>query len=72
MFIVRIWREARESEGDPPEWRGSIEHVKTGERRYVKQLDEVVGFIAGYWRDETRISARRLRLTQWLTKWKRM
>jgi len=46
VFIVRIWCERREIEGRMPTWRGMIEHVPSGERRYFKDLDEIHGFIA--------------------------
>jgi hypothetical protein len=42
VFILRVWRETREIEGAAPEWRGVIEHVPSGERRYFKNLDELV------------------------------
>ncbi len=46
VFIVRVWREQREIEGAMPTWRGMIEYVPSGERRYLKDLDEIRGFIA--------------------------
>jgi hypothetical protein len=48
VFIVRIWREAREIEGRLPEWRGMIESVQSGERRYVRNLTDIIAFIAPY------------------------
>jgi len=47
-FIVRIWREPREIEGMAPEWRGLVERVGKGERRYFRHLEELVGFMQGY------------------------
>jgi hypothetical protein len=47
-FIVRIWIEPREIEGETPLWRGVIEHVGSGERRYIKHLKELEEFIAIY------------------------
>jgi hypothetical protein len=47
-FIVRVWLEPREIEGAKPKWRGSIEHVNSGEQRYLKSLEEVTDFIASY------------------------
>ena len=47
-FIVRIWREPREIEGLAAEWRGLIERVGSGERRYFQRLDELVSFMQGY------------------------
>ncbi len=72
VFILRIWREPREIEGAELEWRGVIEHVPTGERRYFNELNDVVDFLRPYlqqmghkpvfyWR-------LRQRLKQWLNK----
>lgn len=44
-FIVRVWLEHREIKDAPVAWRGSIEHVASGKTRYLKDLDEIVGFI---------------------------
>jgi hypothetical protein len=48
VFIIRIWCETREVKGAAPAWRGAIECVENGERRSVKNLDEIVSFIAPY------------------------
>lgn len=46
-FIVRIWREPREIDDAASEWRGMIEHVESGERRYFREchggLDQRLG-----------------------------
>jgi hypothetical protein len=47
-FIVRFWHETREIKGKNPEWRGVIEHVLTGERRHLDNLEEIPKFIAPY------------------------
>ena len=47
-FIVRIWREPREIEGEAAEWRGLIERVGSGDRRYFQRLAELVSFMQGY------------------------
>jgi hypothetical protein len=44
-FVVRIWREPREAPDACPLWRGMIEHVMTGRRRYLSDLTEVTEFI---------------------------
>ena len=41
VFIVRVWLERREIEGVAAEWRGVVEHVPSGERRYLKDLDDL-------------------------------
>lgn len=48
VFIVRIWGEPREIAGAAPEWRGVIEQIPGGERRYLKELDDIVAFIGSY------------------------
>ena len=49
VFIVRIWVEPCESGHDRvPEWRGSIEHVPGGERRYFHNLRAIRAFIVPY------------------------
>ncbi len=40
-FVVRIWREP----GDPPAWRGSIQHVQSGHKCYFQSLDRPIAFI---------------------------
>ena len=47
-FIVRIWLEHREIAGALPVWRGMIEHVTSGKRMYVSDLDHIVVFMADY------------------------
>ncbi len=47
-FIVRVWVEERAQEGSRGTWRGHITHVPSGERRYLKNLDEIGDFIAPY------------------------
>ena len=49
-FIVRLWCEPREIEGAMPEWRGSVEIVPTGERKYVTDLAQITDVIAAHLR----------------------
>ena len=44
-FVVRIWYEGTGSESHVPRWRGSIEHVGAGQRRYFVSLDEISRYI---------------------------
>jgi hypothetical protein len=44
-FVVRIWHEAVDSEGNVTTWRGSIEHVGSARRLYFQDLDQLVAFI---------------------------
>jgi hypothetical protein len=47
-FVVRIWLEGRESESVAPEWRGVIEHVNSGKRHYLRDLNEIPRYIIPY------------------------
>jgi hypothetical protein len=43
LFIVRVWFEPGAAPGD--EWRGSVEHVPSGSRRYFGALADLQSFI---------------------------
>ncbi len=47
-FIVRVWQEPRELATSSSPWRGVVEHVPGGERRYLADPGEIVGFVVGY------------------------
>jgi hypothetical protein len=47
-FVIRVWLEKREISEAEPECRGVIEHVATGRRTYLRDLDEIIIFIATY------------------------
>jgi hypothetical protein len=51
VFIVRIWFETREIKDAPPAWRGMIEHVPTGKRRYFADLSDLTAFIESFVED---------------------
>lgn len=40
-FLMRIWREP----GTPPTWRGSIQHVQSGDKCYFQSLERPLDFI---------------------------
>ena len=44
-FIVRVWCESGERPGVVRAWRGSIEHVASGERSFFTELDAVTAFM---------------------------
>ena len=44
-FVVRIWHEALDGEGNATIWRGWIHHVPSGQKQLVDDLDQVVHFI---------------------------
>ena len=64
-FILRFWREPRTLEGSEPVWRGVIEHVPTGRRHYVKDLNELVLFVISYVREMGVALGWRWRLWAW-------
>jgi len=44
-FIVRIWLEGAEVSGALGDWRGSIEHVHSGQRAFFRDLTAIVQFM---------------------------
>jgi hypothetical protein len=44
-FVVRIWIEPREYPNATVEWRGMIEDVISGERKYFKNFDDMIAFL---------------------------
>jgi hypothetical protein len=47
-FIIKIWLEESTAEAGQAVWRGHITHVPSGERRYLKNLDQMRAFIVPY------------------------
>ncbi len=47
-FIVKVWVEEIAEEPGQGVWHGHITHALSGERHYLKNLDEVRDFIAPY------------------------
>ena len=49
VFIVRVWCERGDSESSPTpaisEWRGSVEHIQSGQRAFFRHLDAVCEFM---------------------------
>ena len=62
-FIVKLWFE---SEGWPARWRGHVTHVPGGERRDLRELDEIVDFVEPYLEQRGVPTGRCLRLRRWL------
>jgi hypothetical protein len=44
-FILRIRIVPGSHDPDGPQWRGSIENVASGERRFVRDFDALAAFI---------------------------
>lgn len=47
-FIIRIWTEPGEAKDTEPIWRGVIEHVGSGARVYVNQLEQITAHLLPY------------------------
>jgi hypothetical protein len=47
-FIIKVWLEEIADDASPTVWRGHITHVPSGERRYLKDLDDIAAFIMPY------------------------
>lgn len=45
-FIVRIWREQGDYGSGSREWRGSIEHVGSGQKAFFRDLAAIVAFMS--------------------------
>ncbi|MCA1714583.1 MAG: hypothetical protein LC715_05530 [Gammaproteobacteria bacterium] len=49
VFIVRVWCERGDIDTQAnqpmPEWRGSVEHVQSGQRMFFRNLDAVCEFM---------------------------
>lgn len=41
-FLLRVWRAG---DGNQPDWRASVEDIRTGERRGFASLEELCVFI---------------------------
>lgn len=58
-FFIRLWQEPRERGGEPPEWRGSIEHVQSRKKQYFRDVESVIAFIQETTNNQHRSSGRR-------------
>lgn len=47
-FVIKIWLEETWEESDRAVWRGRITHVASGERKFIKDLPEILAFIWPY------------------------
>jgi hypothetical protein len=65
-FIVKIWLEETPQEAGRATWRGSITHVFSKERRYLRDLNEIARFIGPYLQEMGVTSSWRERLRSWL------
>lgn len=66
-FVVKVWLEEEARELCRPIWRGHVTHVMSKQQRYVKNLDDIADFIAGY----LQMSGLRLPLKKRFRRWLR-
>ncbi len=45
-FVVRIWEERRDVPGAPSTWRGRVDDVRSGARRYFTTLEDLVAYLS--------------------------
>jgi hypothetical protein len=45
-FVVRIWEERRDVADAPSTWRGRVDEVRTGVRRYFTTLEDLVTYLS--------------------------
>jgi hypothetical protein len=45
-FVVRIWEERRDVADAAPTWRGRVDDVRTGVRRYFTTLEDLVNYLS--------------------------
>jgi hypothetical protein len=69
-FIVKVWLEETADEPRRVTWRGHITHVPGGERRYLKDLDEIAFFTVPYLREMGVRLGVLWRIRQWLNRLK--
>ncbi len=65
-FIVKVWVEDSAEAGGHGVWHGHITHVLSGKRHYMKNLNEISGFIAPYLEEMGVKLGVRWRLRRWL------
>lgn len=44
LFIVRVWQEPSQLQ-PPGQWRGSVEHVPSGQRLYFASMNDLTNFM---------------------------
>jgi hypothetical protein len=61
-FLVNLWFESRgRGEAQAPEWRGSVEHLMTHQRRYFTEIIDLVTFLSEFTRQGALEEAARVR-----------
>ena len=65
-FIIKIWLEESVEEAGRAKWRGHITHVPSGERSYLKDLDDIIAFMVPYLEGMGLKLGYRIRIRNWL------
>ncbi len=47
-FVIRLWQENRDNPQETAVWRGWVDHVQSGRRHYLKEIDFIQNIISGY------------------------
>jgi hypothetical protein len=69
-FIVKVWLEETTEQAGRVTWRGHVTHVSSGERRYLRDLDDIAAFIAPYLEKMGVRLGLLWRVRQWLRQWR--
>ena len=67
-FIVKIWLQSPSTEAVPAAWSGQITHVPGGERRSLRNIDDITSFIAPYLTAMNIRLGFRSRMRSWLSR----
>jgi hypothetical protein len=70
-FIVKVWLEEEGDEAGSACWHGHVTHVPSGERRYLRELSDILGFIKPYVAEIGAQVTRQTRSRSWLPSWTR-
>jgi hypothetical protein len=70
-FIVKLWLEKAGEEMGTTVWHGHITHVPSGERHYLQDLSDIIGFIEPYIGETGSEGKQGSRARSWLKSWTR-
>jgi hypothetical protein len=70
-FVIRIWLEENARGACGARWRGHITHVPSGERLYLKDLDDIATFVMPYLEAMDVEFGLIWRTKRWLKRWRR-
>jgi hypothetical protein len=65
-FIVKLWLEGDDGQGQRIAWHGYITHVPTGARRYLQSLSDVTEFIKQHLDENDAQASLKSRKSNWL------